>query len=110
MTHDNSEEDISFLFSLNKSFLNDPKTLLDLNFPSSYDIGSFLDEEDKNKFATDQKLFKIDKSENSLQDSNYLLSKEAFEVEEKKDNSSPPVLYTFTKINKEIFPKINDLW
>ena len=26
----------------------------------------------------------------------------------KKENSSPPVLYTFTKINKEIFPKIND--
>ena len=113
MTHDNSEEDISFLFSLNKSFLNDPKTLLDLNFPqnilSSYDFGSFFDEEDRIKSATEQKLLKIDKSENSLQDSNYLLSKEAFEVEEKKDNSSPPVLYTFTKINKEIFPKINDL-
>ena len=27
----------------------------------------------------------------------------------KKENSSPPVLYTFTKINKEIFPKINNL-
>ena len=69
MTHNNSEEDISIVFSPNKSFLNDPKTLLDLDFTqnilSSYDFGSFFDEEDRIKFATEQKLFKIDKSENS---------------------------------------------
>ena len=113
MTHNNSEEDISIVFSPNKSFLNDPKTLLDLDFTqnilSSYDFGSFFDEEDRIKFATEQKLFKIDKSENSLQDFNYFLSKEGFDFEEKRENSSPPGLYTFTKINKEIFPKINDL-
>lgn len=113
MTYDNSEEDISIAFSLNKSFYNDPKTLSDLNSPlkilNTNDFGSFFDEEDENKFAFQQKLFKTDKSENNLQDFNNLLSKEAFELEKKNENSSPPVLYTSTKIIKEIFPKINDL-
>ena len=113
MTYDNSEEDISIAFSLNKSLYNDPKTLLDLNSPlkilNTNDFGSFFDEEDGNKFAFEQKLFKTDKSENNLQDFNNLLSKEAFELEKKNENSSPPVLYTSTKIIKEIFPKINDL-
>ena len=113
MTYDNSEEDISIAFSLNKSLYNDPKTLLDLNFPqkilNTNDFGSFFGEEDGNKFAFEQKLFKTDKSENNLQDFNNLLSKEAFELEKKNENSSPPVLYTSTKIIKEIFPKINDL-
>ena len=113
MTYDNSEEDISIAFSLNKSLYNDPKTLLDLNFPqkilNTNDFGSFFGEEDGNKFAFEQKLFKIDKSENNLTDFNYLQSKEDFELEKKNENSSPPVLYTSTKIIKEIFPKINDL-
>ena len=113
MTYENSEEDISIAFSLNKSLYNDPKTLLDLNFPqkilNTNDFGSFFGEEDGNKFAFEQKLFKTDKSENNLQDFNNLLSKEAFELEKKNENSSPPVLYTSTKIIKEIFPKINDL-
>ena len=113
MTYENSEEDISIAFSLNKSFYNDPKTLSDLNSPlkilNTNDFGSFFDEEDGNKFAFEQKLFKTDKSENNLQDFNNLLSKEAFELEKKNENSSPPVLYTSTKIIKEIFPKINDL-
>ena len=113
MTYDNSEEDISIAFSLNKSLYNDPKTLLDLNFPQKIldtnDFGSFFGEEDGNKFAFEQKLFKIDKSENNLTDFNYLQSKEDFELEKKNENSSPPVLYTSTKIIKEIFPKINDL-
>ena len=113
MTYDNSEEDISIAFSLNKSLYNDPKTLLDLNFPqkilNTNDFGSFFGEEDGNKFAFEQKLFKIDKSENNLTDFNYLQSKEDFELEKKNENSTPPVLYTSTKIIKEIFPKINDL-
>ena len=113
MTYDNSEEDISIAFSLNKSLYNDPKTLLDLNFPqkilNTNDFGSFFGEEDGNKFAFEHKIFKTDKSENNLQDFNNLLSKEAFELEKKNENSSPPVLYTSTKIIKEIFPKINDL-
>ena len=113
MTYDNSEEDISIAFSLNKSLYNDPKTLLDLNFPqkilNTNDFGSFFGEEDGNKFAFEQKLFKIDKSENNLTDFNNLQSKEDFELEKKNENSSPPVLYTSTKIIKEIFPKINDL-
>jgi hypothetical protein len=113
MTYDNSEEDISIAFSLNKSLYNDPKTLLDLNFPqkilNTNDFGSFFGEEDGNKFAFEQKLFKTDKSENNLTDFNYLQSKEDFELEKKNENSSPPVLYTSTKIIKEIFPKINDL-
>ena len=113
MTYDNSEGDVSISFSLSKSFRNDPKAILDINFPqktlSSNDFGSFFDEEDGNKFAFEQKLLKNDKSENSHQDFNYLLSKDAFKLEEKKENSSPPALYTYTKINKEIFPKINDL-
>ena len=113
MTYDNSEEDISIAFSLNKSLYNDPKTLLDLNFPqkilNTNDFGSFFGEEDGNKFAFEQKLFKIDKSENNLTDFNYLQSKEDFELEKNNENSSPPVLYTSTKIIKEIFPKINDL-
>ena len=37
------------------------------------------------------------------------MSKEAIEIEEKKENSTPPVLYSFEKINKEIFPKLKDL-
>ena len=113
MTYDNSEEDISIAFSLNKSLYNDPKTLLDLNFPqkilNTNDFGSFFDEEDENKFAFQQKLFKTDKSENNLTDFNYLQSKEDFELEKKNENSTPPVLYTSSKIIKEIFPKINDL-
>ena len=113
MTYDISEEDISIAFSLNKSLYNDPKTLLDLNFPqkilNTNDFGSFFGEEDGNKFAFEQKLFKIDKSENNLTDFNNLQSKEDFELEKKNENSSPPVLYTSTKIIKEIFPKINDL-
>lgn len=113
MTYDNSEGDVSIEFSLNKSFRNDPKAISDINFPqkilSSYDFGSIFDEEDGNKFFFEQKLLKNEKSENSHQDFNYLLSKDAFELEEIKENSSPPALYTFTKINKEIFPKINDL-
>lgn len=113
MTHDYSLENINNLFHLNLSSLNESKIPFEVNFSQNNvksDNNSFLlDEEYGNIFSFSQKLFKDDICENSFIDSIYLSSKEAIEIEEKKENSSPPVLYSFAKINKEIFPKLKDL-
>lgn len=113
MTYYYSEENISNLFPFNRSSLNESKIPFELNFSQKNvksDNNSFLlDEEYGNIFSFSQKLSKDDICENSFLDFNYLLSKEAIEIEEKKENSTPPVLYSFEKINKEIFPKLKDL-
>ena len=102
------EYNISNISPLNLSFINDPKMPLDINFSSkisnSANNSLLFDEEFSNIFASEQKQYKEEKSllEN-------ILNKEIIELEEKTENPALPAFYSYSKIIKEIFPKINNL-